>query len=576
MCGISGLVGNNWNKSNLESMVNVLNHRGPDDSGCFINKDATVGLGHNRLSIIDLSKSGHQPMSNKHKSFWITFNGEIYNYIELKKQLKGYPFRTKTDTEVIIAAYEKWGENCVKYFNGMFSFAIWDDKEKTLFCARDRVGIKPFFYSNSNEKFIFASEIKAILAAGHIAKPNWSTWSNYLVKGIYDYSDESFFEGIYSLKAGHTLILKRKKIKIKKYWDINSTKEVKSDYDLDKESNFFISLLKDSLKLRLRSDVKVGMNLSGGLDSSSLMVVLDEIQQKSKNITAFTATFNNKEYDEDRFSKQVKTNLNWNINKSISNKHELWESIEEVLWHQEAPFGGVGTIAYHNLHKLSKKMNVKVLLEGQGVDEMLAGYAYYLKDSNDSKKNTSPLYQDGTKFLAPECINDEVTKLAQTNFSFRKPFNSSLSNDLYKDFKYTKLPRVLRMNDRLSMASSRELREPYLDHRIVEYLFSLPKDLKIYNGHTKYLLRKAMEGKLPDSIRLAKKRGVVNPQREWFKNELKEPILDLLSSSSFSQRGIFNKKEVLKTYNNYCNGEGNNSFFIWQWINTEQWFRLFV
>ena len=574
MCGISGIVGNELKKSKIEAMTKILNHRGPDDNGYFISNDNSVGLGHNRLSIIDLSKSAHQPMSNFSQDCWITFNGEIYNYLELKQRLGNYPFQSKSDTEVILASYQKWGEECVNYFNGMFAFAIWDEKRKKLFCARDRVGIKPFYYLHTKNSFYFASEIKAILAAGIKTRPNWKSWSNYLVHGVYDHSEETFFDGIFSLNSGHSLILKDNHISIKKYWDINSDSQ-KNNYDLKNESEKFLLLLKDSLKLRLRSDVTVGVNLSGGLDSSSLMIALDEISDQEQCIEAFTATFDDQKYDEYKYSRQVKTKANWNINKCINNELDIWNNIEEVLWHQEAPFGGVGTIAYHNLHKTSKEMDVTVLLEGQGVDEMLAGYSYYINESNSHGSKNTSLYQDGTKFLAPNCISEEIFNKADNKMKFANPFKDSLTNNLYRDFKFTKLPRVLRMNDHLSMASSRELREPFLDHRIVEYLFSLPDSLKIYKGQSKYLLREAMVGKLPESIRSVKKRGVVNPQREWFKNELKEPILDLLHSTEFSQRGIFDQQKVLNEYSKYCDQGAENSFFIWQWVNTEMWFRIF-
>ena len=593
MCGISGIVGQGWNKSQLSSMVNSLSHRGPDDSGLYISDNKKAGFGHNRLSIIDLSENGHQPMSNYDGTCWITFNGEIYNYLELKNKLSDYPFRSDADTEIILAAYEIWGEKCVRHFNGMFAFAIWDDKKQKLFCARDRVGIKPFYYVENNSFFMFASEIKALLAAGWKAEPNWSTWAAYLMHGLYDHTDHTFFNGVLSLNPGYIMTWQQGDgLRIKKYWDIDGHVEEEFSADKSYYCRKLIDLFEDSIRLRLQSDVPVGVNLSGGLDSGSLMVTLENVWKEKTKIEAFTAIYNDPTYDEDIFSEVVNTNADWALHTSVLDVSKVWDNLKDVMWHQEAPFGGISTVAYHNLHKTARDMGITVLLEGQGVDEMLAGYRYFhYEHSLDLEKNETTensissleeeasvpqtLYQDGSTFLSPNCLSEEIRESLEESVAFRRPFKSHLANALYRDFKFTKLPRVLRMNDHLSMAFGRELREPYLDHRIVEFLFSLPSSMKIKNGQTKYLLREAIAGRLHDNIRCAEKRGVVSPQREWLRKELRTNIQDLITSKSFVERGIFKADEVKKQYNNYCSNPSENSFFIWQWINTELWFKTF-
>ena len=607
MCGIAGIIGHGWEQFQLESMVQVQNHRGPDDTGMYIDETRQVGLGHNRLTIIDLSKAGHQPMSNNEKTLWIVFNGEVYNYLELKSELNEYNYRSQTDTEVILAAYERWGEDCVDHFIGMFAFAIWDISRQQLFCARDRLGIKPFHYARKDGLFIFASEIKSLLSAGLDASPDWSTWATYLTHGYYDHSSNTFFDGISVLEPGHTLTVRQGRFFTKRYWHLPDRIEEVSDKSESEVVSNFLGLLDDAVKLRLRSDVPIGVNLSGGLDSASLMMTVDKLIPQTGTLQTFTSSFEEEKYSEQDFSSLLCGSIEWKRNFQPLLENEVWDSAWDVLWHQEAPFGGVSTIAYHNLHKMAKNLGVTVLLEGQGVDEMLAGYNYFqglyiadlLKNRQwlSAKKELQNMevdknfrnairktlagkqtnvYQDGTSHLMPQCISDNLRFEAQTIPVFPTPFPDQLSNALYRDIRFTKLPRVLRMNDRLSMASSRELREPYLDHRIVEYAFSLGGNYKIYKGQTKFLLRKAMSEILPVEINHSSKRPVVTPQREWLRNSLRHQVEEIIYSDSFTQRGLFNPKEVQSSYKRFIEGEGSNSFFVWQWINTEMWFRMFI
>lgn len=608
MCGISGIVGACWERTQLEAMVAIQDHRGPDDSGIYVNASGLVGLGHNRLSIVDLSDAGHQPMVNHNRTAWIVFNGEIYNYVELKSELRGYPYRSRTDTEIILAAYERWGEACVDHFVGMFAFAIWDERTRTLFCARDRLGVKPFYYAWQDDNFFFASEIKAILSADYPARPNRSIWATYLAHGIYDHDAETFFAGINSLPPGHTLKVENGELTVRCYWDLPSLAAEPLVLSDDEAAQRLFAYLKESVRLRLRSDVPLGVNLSGGLDSSSLMAVVDSLLPDQGEVKAFTASFSDPQYDEQDFAALVPCRNHWSRQLQRLDHRRIWTIAQEALWHQEAPYGGIATLAYHHLHRLAHECGVTVLLEGQGVDEMLAGYSYFrpyhyldlvqqgrwqelrreLSTCNDGgaweldamRKLRSghglSVYQDGTSFLQTQCLLPEVRGLAADQPEFPHPFEGNLANALYRDLRFTKLPRVLRMNDRLSMAFSRELREPYLDHRLVEFLFRLPGDKKIRGGQSKFLLRHAVANLLPDNVRSTAKRGVVTPQREWLRTILRPQVEDILRSHSFAQRDLFDVKEVRSSYARFCAGEGENAFFVWQWVNAELWWRMFI
>lgn len=608
MCGIAGIVGQGWNREQLEAMVSIQQHRGPDGRGIYIDKRRLVGLGHNRLSIIDLSTAGHQPMSNYDSTLWIVFNGEIYNYLELRAELSDYPYRSLTDTEVILAAYERWEKRCVDHFIGMFAFAIWDARRQRLFCARDRLGIKPFHYAWHNVCFLFASEIKAILGAGLPTVPNLSMWATYLTHGYYDHSVETFFEGVCSLAPGHMLTLEGGRLSVCSYWDLPTVAANPLTLTEDEATAQLCCLFGDAVKLRLRSDVSLGVNLSGGLDSASLIVTVDRLLKSHGEVQTFTASFSDPLYDEQEFADVVVRETCWMPHVQRLSANEVWNIAWESIWYQEAPYGGIATLAYHHMHRLARECGVIVLLEGQGVDEMLAGYSYFrpayyldLLESGCGQELRRELradlannhqwlesirhlragegtnvYQDGTSYLQPQCVSDDVRALAGDPPEFPRPFRDRLTNALYQDLRYTKLPRVLRMNDRLSMAFGCELREPYLDHRLVEFLFRLPGRQKIRLGQSKFLLRHAMAGNLPDCVRLASKRGVVTPQREWLRTTLRSQMEEIIHSRSFAERGLFDVREVQAAYRRFNAGQGQNSFFVWQWANTELWFRRFV
>lgn len=607
MCGIAGIVGPGVNATTLKQMIDSLIHRGPDGGGTWISSCGYIGLGHRRLSILDLSESGAQPMSTPEGDLTIVFNGEIYNYLELKQQLPNYPYRSNSDTEVILAAYRKWGKNCLERFNGMFAFALWDSQRQELFCARDRMGVKPFFYATDGYKWIFGSEVKSLLASGLKAVPDMNVWSRYLTFGEFERSQESFFLGVSSLPAGCFATIKPDaSMSIHRWWYLPDRVSEPWSGSEEQASDTLAGLLDDAVQIRLRSDVPVGINLSGGLDSSAIAQSLLR-QRKGDQVThVFTAAFDDPSYDENEYADIVVAGHSYQRHISRLVPKDVPHLSVSAIRSQEAPFGGIGMLAYETIHNEMQRLGLKVALEGQGGDELFAGYAYFqpeifldyvdshqyrsasnfLRESGDEKKiikaardivsGNGNVYQDGTNFLDIACINSDIVKGALPSI-YSKPFQGRLINAQYRDLTETKLVRVLRMNDRKAMAHGVELRQPFLDYRLVEFAFKLPNELKIKNGFGKYLLRKAMFKYLPREIVWTKKRPVVTPQREWMKTYLKEWVLDLISDRRFIERGIFNHNQVSKFFLNYLNNDNiENSFPIWQWINAELWFREFI
>tara|TARA_Y100000310_G_scaffold345408_1_gene464649 strand:- start:1410 stop:3131 length:1722 start_codon:yes stop_codon:yes gene_type:complete len=571
MCGIIGTIGQKIDKKIIENACDKLSSRGPDDAGLFYNDNDNVALGHRRLSIIDLSEAGHQPMESQDGRYVISFNGEIYNYLELKEMLSSkYQFKTKTDTEVLLAAYQLEGEKCLAKLNGMFAFAIWDKKEKKLFCARDRVGIKPFFYHISDKGFSFASEIKALLALGIKARANEKIIFDYLYHGLYDHTDETFFNGINSLPPGHYLIWQDSHVAITKYWDVAGV-SLNKNLDEQEARDEFVNLLEDSISLRFRSDVPVGVNLSSGVDSNSiyhygLKVTQEKLHTFSKCM--ISPEYNECEVLEDVLSSEQKKY--WH--RSTITAQEAFSRIPQINKSQDQPFGGALTIGYDKMISLAKDAGITVLLEGQGGDELLAGYECY-KDS-DSPEMTS---QGTIKVLHQDVLNsDFVKRHTYRTISFPKPFGSKLANAQYRDFRYTKLPRVLRFNDHATMSYSRELRLPFLDHRIVEFCFSLPDEYKIRDQRQKVLLRDAMKNVVPNKIHKARKKDSGAIQVEWFRDYYKESVYELLDSESFKTRPFWDHKKLRKRVDAFYSGELDNSFFIWQCLNLELWFREYI
>lgn len=559
MCGIAGILGKDAKSNVIDNMLMVQHHRGPDYTGKWLEEG--VALGHNRLSIIDLSNSANQPFFDETKRYTIVFNGEIYNYIELRKKLdSSYNFQTNSDTEVLLAAFIFWGKDCLKYLNGMFSFAIYDSKSKSLFAARDRFGVKPFFYHKKNDSFYFSSEIKGIHAAGIKKKPHEEIWASYFVYGSYGMPDETFWEDIYQLPGGHYLELKNKTISITKWYvfeeEIKKFDE-KMPFSVVKEN--YASLLKNSIELRFRADVSVGFNISGGLDSSTLLAFVNEMEGK-ENINAYTFYCGHKDYDELFWVKEMINATQNPLNKVLLTVDHFTKEIDFLTHIQDEPCGGIPTIAYSKIFKEARKDEVIVLLDGQGMDEQWAGYDYYLKKNDQLIQGMK-----GSPFKKNVLSKEFLSKAKKPTYP--TPFEDELLNKQYRDLFYTKIPRALRFNDRVSMAYSTELREPFLDYRLVEYAFAQPYEYKINNGIQKYLLRELVSEYLDDSITNSPKRPLQTPQREWLGNELSDYVeskIENLKDSDFAS--WFDIDEMSNEWQKYKDGDNDSSFHIWQWI----------
>ncbi len=559
MCGIAGIIGGKASELLLDKMLLAQKHRGPDFTGKY--SAESIVLGHNRLSIIDLSEEANQPFFSKDKRYILVFNGEIYNYLELKIALaKDYHFTTKSDTEVLLAAYIKWGKHCLEKLNGMFSFAVWDTETKKLFAAKDRFGVKPFYYSFNDTKFSFASEIKTLFAAGIPKKSNNQVWASYFSYGSYGLPNETFWEGVHQLPGGHFLEYQHDKFTIEKwYFFEEEIKKHRKKLPFEEVIATYQKLLEDSIKLRFRADVPVGFNISGGVDSSTLLAFVNR-GQHNKNINAYTFYTNNEKYDELPWVEEMISLTNNPLRKVLLEVDNIEQLALEMSVLQDEPFGGIPTIAYGEIFKQAKKDGVKVLLDGQGMDEQWAGYDYYLNKNNS-------VVQGVTKSpFRTTVLNTKFLKLAKKPV-YPKPFSDEVLNLQYRDLFYTKIPRALRFNDRVSMGASTELREPFLDYRLVEFAFAQPIAYKIKDGIQKYLLRTLVSEYLSDTISFTPKRPLQTPQREWLSNELKEFVdlqLDKINSSVYQD--WFDKKALKQEWENYLNGDNNSSFHIWQWV----------
>jgi asparagine synthase (glutamine-hydrolysing) len=580
MCGIVGIIGS-YNVSQLDGMLISQSHRGPDATGKYFDENYAA-LGHNRLSIIDLSEQSNQPFLDPSGRYALVFNGEIYNYIELKAELLGqYDFKTESDTEVLLAAFIIYGKKCLEKFNGMFAFAIWDKQEKKLFAARDRFGVKPFYYSFKNETLYFSSEIKALHAAGMKKVPNKKVWASYFAYGSYGMPDQTFWEGIAQLSGGHFLEYQNQHLEIRKWYCFEeevAKQPQNRTYNQAKEQ--YVGLLKDSIRLRFRADVSVGFNISGGLDSSVLLALVNlqekdnintngniiDKNQKSKivnlqsTINSYTFYTNNPDYDELLWVEAMISKTKNPLTKVLLQAYEVPDLAQKIAGHQDEPYGGIPTLAYAKIFEQARKDGVLVLLDGQGMDEQWAGYDYYTQNNEATIQGV----QD-SPFKTNVLSHSFLAKAEKTVYP--KPFKEEVLNKQYRDLFYTKIPRALRFNDRISMAFSTELREPFLDYRLVEFAFSLPMDFKIRNGQTKYLLREIASEYLADDLVFAPKRPLQTPQREWLADDLKEWVSQCfmeLEKSSFSN--WFNKESLEKELNSYFDGNIQSSFHIWQII----------
>lgn len=615
MCGIFGVINNRNSQdiSLLKAVSEILEHRGPDDEGFLLgstednslipykgdispnnlnllhidaaSQNFNLALIHRRLSIIDLSSQGHQPMCYGNEIFWIVLNGEIYNYVEIKEELslKGYQFNSNSDTEVILASYAEWGESCVSRFNGMWAFAIWDRTKNKLFLSRDRVGIKPLYYYLDSDAFIFSSEIKGISTyLKRKFKTNKNKIREYLIKGqvIIGESEDTIFDEVKQLLPGNNIVYQWNNLKIKKYWslDLNIHREPRP-FHVDR----FKELFHDSLRLMLRSDVEVGSCLSGGIDSSSIVSYASIAF--NRQFSTFSAIWPNTRHDESEFMRLVAKQYNCNAHYIESDLQNIIQLIDKITWHQELPLAGSSLIAQWNIMEIAKQSNVPVLLDGQGADEILSGYPFYiapyinecfrgckvssiidllLNASHTGYGIKQMLKQQIRLFLNKKTI---VPKLPISDFEMSQYTNSLkyqyphhctfLPDFLQEHILKSNLPSLLHFEDRNSMAHSIEARVPFLDHRLIEYCINIPSEYKIGNGYTKTILRDAMKGYVHDKIRFRRdKVGFSTPLEDGvFKNNntfVKHMEDELFSSelwrSDLINRGFYHKKDLLSLY----------------------------
>lgn len=570
MCGIAGIASSKIIPSHIvaiQKMLKAQEHRGPDHTG--IDKiNGHLVLGHNRLSIIDLSSHANQPFKSSDGRFSIVFNGEIYNYLELRQELKEhYNFQTQSDTEVLLAAYEYWGSNMLNKLTGMFAFAIHDSKSNNLFLARDRFGVKPFYYAfDENGDFYFASEIKTIHAGGVAKEQNEGLWAAYFTSGRYHFCNQTFWKNILQIEAGHYANIDLNnipdEIQTKKWYSFaQNVHQLRNNYDFinrtkEEHLQVYKYLLEKSIKLRFRSDVTVGFNISGGLDSSVLLGGVHSLYPQ-KNIEAFSFYCNDERYDELPWVEKLISETNKPLNKVLLKVEDVIDRFQSVSYYQDEPFGGMPTLAYSNIFRAAREKGIFVLLDGQGMDEAWAGYDYYHNNSDSLVQGVK------SRPIKPHVLNPDFANIALEE-SYESPFEEKLLNMQYHDLFFKKIPRALRFNDRISMMHSTELREPFLDHHLVEYAFSLPTELKMQNGKTKWALRKLAACYLKSEIVLAPKRPLQTPQREWLTEELINWVTSRVMS--LKKHTWFDAKELDKEWHSFLRSNKDNTFFLWQWL----------
>lgn len=595
MCGIAGIITpeiQKINLSRLKGMTDIIAHRGPDGEGHWINEEGTVGLGHRRLAIVDLNPSASQPMHYLNR-YTIVYNGEIYNYLENKQELlqQGYRFNTESDTEILMALYDRDKENCLQYLDGMFSFVIYDKEKKTVFAACDRFGEKPFFYNyEPGKSFIFGSELKALWASGIPRNYDEGMLYHYLNNNVLlDPKDlsQTFFKDCKRLPPAHYMILDTRTYKItslKKYWDIDPQIQDNRISPIEAEEKLK-SLIKTSVSRRLRSDVPLGSSLSGGLDSSIIVWQINEILKGTGTQKTFSARFPGYERDEGEFMKLIIDQTNAEPYFTFPDGQGLEKDFDDLCYRQEEPFGSASIYAQYRVMKLAKENNVVVMLDGQGADEVMAGYHGFYHEYFKELKQTDPALfkkeyqtyknlQSTNKFNQPfkndflfylknnvpgllpvikksihnsrskldPFLSDDFSKLGREIQIEQDQQYSDLNSILYASTMNGGLQQLLRYADRNSMAFGREVRLPYLNHDLVRFIFSLQPQFKIRDGWTKWILRNSYKDELPAKICWRKEKiGYEPPQKQWMQNkEITERVSEY--KSRFLSEGILHKR----------------------------------
>lgn len=590
MCGIVGIFQKKLvDKKVLNRMTKALSHRGPDDEGVFVDKN--IGLGHRRLSILDLSKTGHQPMFTKDKSLVIVYNGEIYNFLEIKKKLekKGYQFRSTSDTEVILYAYQEWGEDCVKQFNGMWAFIIYNFKKRQFFVSRDRLGIKPLYWYKDDQKIIFASEIKAILQYPGVkpkldldALNEYFTFQNIL-------SAKTLFKGIYLLQPAENILISENEFKIYKYWDADFTKKEKTSSLWRKE---LLSNLKDSVWRHMIADVPVGTFLSGGMDSTT---IAHFASQKNPRFVTFSGGFDleGAQGDEALLDERKEAEI---VARRVSSEHyetvvspaSVKLAMPQIIWHLEDLRLGMCYPQFF-ISKLASKF-VKVSLSGTGGDELFGGYPWRYKliaNAKDEKDFDRKQYDYWSRLIKDNQKQNFFSKEVLENIDLQKPFESykqiinpannlqPVDKAIYFEQK-TFLHGFFIVEDKMSMAHSIEVRVPMTDMELVKLVNPMPVNLKYKGQDGKVFFRDTMKKLLPEEIVKKRKTGFTPPEASWYRGQLKDYLEEMILGKRALSRGIFKKEFLKEIFHEHMVGKRDHRLLFWSLISFEWWCRIFL
>ncbi|MBL8191716.1 MAG: asparagine synthase (glutamine-hydrolyzing) [Acidobacteria bacterium] len=598
-------------------MCDVITHRGPDDAGYYV--EGGVAIGMRRLSIIDIA-SGHQPISNEDGSVWIVFNGEIYNFAELRADLiaRGHQFKTHSDTETIVHLYEEEGERCVERLRGMFGFAIWDRRENKLFLARDRAGKKPVHYTMVGETLVFGSEIKSLLQfPGVERRANVEAISDYLSFG-YVPDPQTAFRGIHKLPPGHTMTFRDGRVTTRQYWNFQFDQTEQSP----REERFYVErlreLIAESVRIRLVSEVPLGAFLSGGVDSSTVVAMMARAMDQP--VKTFSIGFSEASFDELNYARLTAERYRTDHHEFIVTP-DVCRLVEEIIWHHDEPFADASSIPTYVVSKMAREF-VTVILSGDGGDELFAGYERYLIHQARNRFERIPRWfrrgvmlplsralpraaygkqflrnismSEGARFVdslsyfgadAKRSLLGETIKRDlnghDSSAAFEDLFAEPRSADqierlLYLDSK-TYLPGdILTKVDRMSMAHSIEARVPLLDYKLIEFVETIPSNLKLRGQTTKYILKQAMADLIPKEIVHRPKMGFGVPLRKWLNNELRELLYDTLTDRQARERGLLNPRAVLALLDEHARGRRDNSLHLWGLLNLELWHRSFI
>jgi len=601
MCGIAGIVrfdGRPADSALVERMSALLAHRGPDGRGTLV--EGPVGLAHRRLAIIDLSDEGCQPMTSADGAFTVVFNGEIFNYLELRRELEetGRTFRTQTDTEVILAAYAAWGRDCLRRFNGMWAFAMYDRNRGEVFLARDRLGVKPLYYTRDGDRLLFASECKALLADPTVGTtPSEPALAAFLAWGVLDHSDETMFEGMLQLPAGHWMAVGEQRLEGPvRWWDLVVNPAVESPPDIEAEApGRLLDLLTDAVRLRLRADVPVGTCLSGGIDSTTLVALIARLLKDEHPPSVgvrqrtFSAVYADRRFDERRFIEAAVDATGVADAYVEPDPGRLREDLLDLVWVQDEPFGSLSIYAQYCVMRLAAD-RVTVVLDGQGADEQLAGYLAYqgaylatlarqgriarlLAEATGTLRHHRGFFADA---VGQVLVRRKRRGALRIEAAAVRRYAGTLDRVLNRETVTTNLPALLHYEDRNAMRFGIEARVPYLDYRVVEYLASLPLDQKLRGGVTKRVLRRAIRGLVPETIRCRMdKMGFVTPEEVWMGDDLAGLVEEVFGSDSFHSRPYWDGARVAEDYARYRAGKAEYSHEVFRIFIAELWLRLF-